>query len=49
MTTKQKTMTLKIYSDPGHGWARVPLQLLKDLKILEQISDYSYSRNNHAY
>jgi hypothetical protein len=49
MTTKQKTMTLKIYSDPGHGWVRVPLQLLQDLKIAEDISPFSYRRNGHAY
>ena len=49
MTTTQKTLTLKMYSDPGHGWVRAPLQLLQDLKIAEDISSFSYCRNGHAY
>jgi hypothetical protein len=44
-----RSLTLKIYSDPGHGWVRVPLQLLQDLKIAEDISSFSYRRNGHAY
>lgn len=49
MTTKQKTITLKIYSDPGHGWVRVSMGLLHGLKIADQISRYSYRRDDYAY
>jgi hypothetical protein len=35
------------YSDPGHGWMRVPLQ---DLKLVDvKISSYSYMKGNNAY
>ena len=44
-----RLLTFKIYSDPSHGWVRVPLQLLHDLKIAEDISSFSYRRNGHAY
>ena len=49
MTTKQKTMTLPYYQDPGHGWARVSIGLLHGLKIAHEISPYSYRRGNYAY
>jgi hypothetical protein len=44
-----RSITLNFYQDPGHGWARVPLQLLDDLGIAEQISSYSYMRGAYAY
>jgi hypothetical protein len=44
-----RSLTLNFYQDPGHGWARVPLQLLDDLGIAEQISSYSYMRGAYAY
>ena len=49
MTTKQKTMTLPYYQDPGHGWVRVSVGLLHGLKIADQISPYSYRREDYAY
>lgn len=49
MTTKQKTMTLPYYQDPGHGWVRVSIGLLHGLKIAEDISCYSYRRDSYAY
>jgi hypothetical protein len=49
MTTKQKTMTLQYYTDPGHGWAKVNRQVLVDLGIAEDISAYSYMRGDFAY
>jgi hypothetical protein len=42
-----KTFTL--YADPGHAWAKVPVELLVELKIAEKISQYSYRRNADAY
>jgi hypothetical protein len=49
MTTKQKTITLPYYQDPGHGWVRVSIGLLHGLKIAEDISFYSYRRDSYAY
>jgi len=39
----------KFYSDPGHGWLKVPLDLLAYLGILGDISSYSYMQGNFAY
>ena len=30
------------HEDAGHGWLEVPMQYLKDLNILKDISGYSY-------
>jgi len=30
------------YSDPGHGWLRVPLQDIMDLDLVDKITKYSY-------
>jgi hypothetical protein len=42
-------MKLNFYSDPGHGWLAVPLELLDRLNILDQISTYSYMRGGLAH
>ena len=39
---------LKI-SDPGHGWAKVPLAILAELRIIEAITYFSYMRKGFAY
>lgn len=44
-----KTRTIQSYSDPGHGWAKVPHKLLKKLGIANSISPYSFSRGDYAY
>ena len=41
--------TFNFYEDPGHGWLRVPLKLLSQLNIADQISHYSYKRGDYAY
>ena len=41
--------TFDFYSDPGHGWLRVPRALIKTLGIEHEISNYSYKRREHAY
>ena len=38
-----------LISDPGHGWVKVPLRLLADLKIIDRVSRYSYMRGSFAY
>ena len=42
-------LKFKFYSDPGHGWIAVTLQVLKDLGIIERISPYSFIRGKTAY
>lgn len=37
------------YTDPGHGWLRVPLVTLIHLGIASKISEYSYWRKGFAY
>lgn len=37
------------YSDPGHGWAKVPRLLLKELEIEQQVSAYSYQKGDFVY
>ena len=43
----QKTFTF--YSDPGHGWVKVPFSVLRTLGLTLKISPYSYVRGDHAY
>jgi hypothetical protein len=42
-------MTYLFHSDPGHGWLQVKRQELKDLGILDKISNYSYQDGNDVY
>lgn len=42
-------ITINIYSDPSHGWAKVSIDNLKRLNLLNNISSYSYINNNHVY
>lgn len=44
-----KTRTFNFYCDPGHGWLKVPMELIKDLGIAEYITAYSYMRGKFAY
>ena len=37
------------YSDPGHGWVKVPVNLLITLGILHKITEYSYKRGQFTY
>ena len=37
------------YSDPGHGWIKVPIKLIESLGITEKVSRYSYMRNGFGY
>lgn len=41
--------TFQVFSDPGHGWAKVSRSVLRDLGIEEQITGYSYQRGDYAY
>jgi hypothetical protein len=37
------------YSDPGHGWVKVPVHIIKKLKIAEAISNHSYYNKGHVF
>lgn len=41
--------TFDYLQDPSHGWVKVPIKLLAELKLLDQISPYSYMRGAFAY
>lgn len=42
-------ITLNYFTDPGHGWIEVPVQMLKDLGIVNKITTYSYRKGNTAF
>jgi hypothetical protein len=44
-----RAITIQIFEDPGHGWARVPRQRLQRLGIADQISTYSYQNGANAF
>lgn len=41
--------TFTIYTDPGHGWLKVPIAIIDSLGIGHKISAYSYMRKDYAY
>jgi hypothetical protein len=44
-----KTITVKFYQDPGHGWIAVKRNLLHDLNIQSKITPYSYQKGKTVY
>ena len=42
-------MKFTYYTDPGHGWVKVPRKFINDLGIARKISPYSYSRGDQVY
>jgi len=44
-----KKITLTFYRDPGHGWLKVPVKVIKHLNLQDQITTYSFQRNKHVY
>lgn len=42
-------MIIHVYSDPGHGWARVKRSLINELGIADKISCFSYQRGKFVY
>ena len=39
----------QVYTDPQHGWIKVPRKLLTKLGIADKISSCSYMRGNYVY
>ena len=44
-----KTITLQVFADPGHAWARFPKARLIKLGIADKITSFSYERNGQAF
>ena len=44
-----QNLTLSYFTDPGHGWVGVKIQVLKNLGIADKVSHYSYMRGASAY
>ena len=44
-----KSITLRIFADPGHAWCRFPLRRLTALGIADKISHYSYQNGTNAF
>lgn len=43
------TLSFTYYQDPGHGWLRVPMSLIKKIGIESKISSYSFISGKSSY
>ena len=44
-----KKISIKVFGDPGHAWARFPKAKLVALGIADKISTYSYQNGTNAF
>ena len=44
-----KKISIKVFADPGHAWARFPKAKLVKLGIADKISCYSYQNGTNAF
>lgn len=44
-----RSITIAIFEDPGHGWARFPKPRLQRLGIADKISAFSYQNGTNAF
>ena len=44
-----KKISIKVFADPGHAWARFPKAKLVSLGIADKISTYSYQNGTNAF
>ena len=44
-----KKISIKIFADPGHAWARFPKSKLVSLGIADKITTYSYQNGDNAF
>jgi len=42
-------ITLKSYSDPGHGWVAVKRKMLNEFGVAGKITHFSYQKGNTVY
>jgi hypothetical protein len=45
----KRSITLLVFQDPGHAWARFSKKRLVELGIADKISRYSYQNGNNAF
>jgi hypothetical protein len=44
-----KKISIKVFADPGHAWARFPKAKLVSLGIADKITPYSYQNGANAF
>lgn len=44
-----KVISIKVFADPGHAWARFPKTRLAKLGIADKISTYSYQNGSNVF
>jgi hypothetical protein len=44
-----KKISIKVFADPGHAWARIAKSKLVSLGIADKISTYSYQKGENAF
>ena len=44
-----KKISIKVFADPGHAWARIAKSKLVNLGISDKISTYSYQKGENAF
>ena len=44
-----KQISIKVFADPGHAWARFPKAKLIKLGIANKITGYSYQKGANAF
>lgn len=44
-----KKISIKVFADPGHAWARVAKSKLVTLGIADKISTYSYQKGENVF
>jgi hypothetical protein len=44
-----KKISIKVFADPGHAWARIAKSKLVTLGISDKISTYSYQKGENAF
>jgi hypothetical protein len=44
-----KKISIKVFADPGHAWARFPKSKLVSLGIADKITTYSYMNGSNAF
>jgi hypothetical protein len=44
-----KKISIKVFADPGHAWARIAKSKLVTLGIADKISTYSYQKGENAF
>jgi N-acetyl-anhydromuramyl-L-alanine amidase AmpD len=44
-----KKISIKVFADPGHAWARFPKAKLVSLGIADKITSYSYQNGSNAF